>query len=137
MSSLWMFRDKEYTANPITIGEWDFLGKCLRGYLLDDLRYQEDGETRIQNMSLIQMRDYDESDIIAHFGRRDIRYKVIKSIFKGDNRIDNALITDFETDAGFNLFVREVLKESGIKFLTDKKEENEKNPTQSPSVESG
>lgn len=125
MESVWLHKGIEYKAYPITIGDWKMLGKYLRAYLLDDLKYQEDIETRLQNMNLIQMRDYDESDIMRHWSREDINHKVIKTIFKNNPVVTSELIAEWDREEAFTLFLRSILKDSGIKFIEEsEKQEN-------------
>lgn len=114
---LWIFKKIEYKAYPLTIGDWDELSKTLRAIFLDDISRQKDIEARIQNLDLVLMRDYDESDIMRCWGRKLVRNKAIQMIFKNDPRIYDDLIAEFDTDIGFGLFIRQILKDSGITFL--------------------
>jgi len=121
---IWNWKNKDYKATPITIGDWELLGNYLKGYLLNDLKYIDDFELRIQTQSLIQMRDYDQDDVRRHWGRKDMRHRTILIMFKNEPKVNEALITEFEEDDTFYMFIREVLKASGIKFI----ETETKNP---------
>ncbi len=120
---IWIWKNKDYKATPITNGDWELLGNYLRSYLLNDLKYVDDFELRVQTQSLIQMRDYDQDDVRRHWARKDMRHRATLTMFKNEPKVNDALITEFEEDETFYLFIREVLKASGIKFM-----ETEPNP---------
>lgn len=115
---------KEYKAKPITIEGWELLSKHLKGCLLDDLSYQKDFNARIVNQSTIQMRDYDELDVVRHLGRTDIRHKFLETVFEDDVRVTEKIIKEIETDPKYIEFQRELLSESGIIFQKETKPEN-------------
>jgi len=128
---IWNWKNKDYKATPITIGDWELLGNYLKGYLLNDLKYIDDFELRLQTQSLIQMRDYDLDDVRRHWARKDMRHRATLTIFKNEPKVNDALITEFETDDTFYKFIREVLKVSGIKFIDEVSEsEKSENPTE-------
>jgi len=114
---IWNWKNKDYKATPITIGDWELLGNYLKGYLLNDLKYIDDFELRIQTQSLIQMRDYDQDDVRRHWARKDMRHRTTLIMFKNEPKVNDALITEFEEDDTFYIFIKEVLKASGIKFI--------------------
>jgi len=124
---VWSWENKDYNASPITIGQWQTLGNYLKSRLLTDLKDIDEFELRQQMQMTIQMRDYDESDILRYWGRRDIRYKVFKTMFKDNPRVTDLMLNDWGIDVGFAEFVRSVLKESGINFVEEKTEPE--NPT--------
>jgi len=130
MALIWNFNNKDYQAIPITIGDWDLLGSYLKGFLLSDLKYVDDFEMRLQTQAWIQMRDYDMDDVRRHWGRKDMRYRTTLIMFKGDPKVNDILITAFETDETFDLFRKEVLRASGVKFA----EETQENPTKEEKV---
>lgn len=141
---IWNWKNKDYKATPITIADWDLLGSYLKGYLLSDLKYVEDFEMRLQTQAWIQMRDYDMDDIRRHWGRKDMRHKVTATIFKNDAKVNDTLITEFEADdtltkghaLSFSLFIKSVLKLSGVIFAEDVQENPTKRIEGQPLVES-
>lgn len=136
MNKIWEHDHLHYNATPITIDDWDLLGNHLRGILLSDLKYVDDIEIRLQTQSLIQMRDYDIDDVRRHFGRKEMSQKLVDMMFKNDKKYKPSLSKEFLKSDGFNEFLKEILKESGIVFVEEKDEENPTEQPESPLVKS-
>jgi hypothetical protein len=113
---IFIHKDKEYKATPITIGDWELLGNYLRSYLINDLKFVEDLESRFTSQAMIQIRDYDEFDVLRHLSRRDISLKLHQTMFKNDDKVTDSLIKEFVKDEGFIQFRRQWLIASGIIF---------------------
>ena len=127
---IWKYEGTEYNGKAISIDDWAILGEQVKGHLLDDLKYQKDDITRMGNQASIQMRDYDMFDVLRYSARKDVRYDIIRMIFKNDKRVDDKLISSFINETEFLEYYRKVLESSGVSFVKEKAED-EINPPQS------
>lgn len=136
---LWENDGVTYEAGTITINDEDKLGRYLKGFLLGDLKYIPDVETRLETQAMIQMRDYGIDDVRRHLGRKDIRYKFIELMFKNDRKFtpEMIMILDSDSEKCWQL-ITDVMIESGI-IVEVKNQENppQENLAGSPSAESG
>lgn len=121
---IWEYNYLHFQASPLTIEDWDTLGHYLKGFLLTDLKYIDDLQTRLEMSAFIQMRDYGIDEIRLYIDRKDVRNKLVELLFRNEKKFKKEYIKAFMEDPEAYDFMKEALKESGIKFVEEVKDEN-------------